>query len=68
VIFVESFLLNKWKELYIQSSFDDERRFAKIIAGWLEEMACQQKDFPPIIPDFQGQVSSNKLNYRVVYY
>ena len=60
--FVEStFLLNKWRDLYIQPSLDDKRRFAKIIAGWLGEMACQQKDFQPIIPDSQGEVSSNKL-------
>jgi len=32
-----------------------------MIAGWLGEMACQQKDFQPIIPDSQGEVSSNKL-------
>ena len=57
--FVEStFLLRK---LYIQPSLDDKRRFAKMIAGWLGEMACQQKDFQPIIPDSQGEVSSNKL-------
>jgi len=50
---VESFILNKWRELYIEPSFDDdERRFAKIIAGWLEELACYQKEFQPIIPDF----------------
>jgi len=47
--------------LYIQPSLDDKRRFAKMIAGWLGEMACQQKDFQPIIPDSQGEVSSNKL-------
>jgi len=44
--FVEStFLLNKWRKLYIQPSLDDKKRFAKIIAGWLGEMACHQKDF-----------------------
>jgi len=45
-------LLNiKWRELYIEPSFDDERRFAKIIAGWLEELAYNQKEFQPMIPD-----------------
>jgi len=38
-------LLNKWRELYIEPSFDDERRFAKIIAEWLEELACHQREF-----------------------
>jgi len=50
--FVESFILDKWREFYIEPSFDDEKRFAKIIAGWLGEMACHQKEFQPIIPDF----------------
>jgi len=36
--FLESFLLQKWRELYIQPSFDDERRFAKIIAGWVRRV------------------------------
>jgi len=57
VIFVESYLLNKWKELYIQPSFDDERRFAKTIARWLGKLSCYKKDFQPIIPDSPGQVS-----------
>ena len=52
--------------LKVSSTSDHERRFTKIIAGWLGEMACQQKDFQPIIPDSQGEVSSNGLNYRVV--
>jgi len=58
--------LNKWRELYIEPSFDDERRLAKTIGGWLEELAYHQKDFQPIIPDSQGQITCNKLNYRVV--
>jgi len=37
--------------LYIQPSFDDERRFAKIIAGWSGDLACHQKAFQPTIPD-----------------
>jgi len=52
--FVDSFLLNKWRELYIQPSFDDDGRFAKVIAGWLGGLACHQKDFQP---DSRGQVS-----------
>ena len=52
--FVDSFLLNKWRELYIQPSFDDDGRFAKVIAGWLGGLACHQKDFQP---DSHGQVS-----------
>jgi len=31
--FVERFLLHEGRELYIQPSFGDERRFAKITAG-----------------------------------
>ena len=41
-----------------------ERKFGKIIAGWVEELACFQKTFQPTIPDSRGQVSGNKFNYR----
>ena len=53
-----------------QPSFDVERRFAKIklfIAGWVGELACHQKAFQPTIHDSQGQVSSNKLSYKVYF-
>jgi len=43
----------------------NERKFGKIIAGWVEELACHQKTFQSTIPAYQGQLSGNKLNYRV---
>ena len=31
------------------------------------ELACHQKAFKPIIPDSQGQVSSNKIKFMVSF-
>jgi len=44
-----------------------EKRCAKIkiLLDGQGELACHQKAFQPTIPDSQGQVSSNKLSYRV---
>ena len=36
----------------------DERRFAKIIAGWLGRVPCHQKAFQPTIPDSQYILST----------
>jgi len=56
-ILLKVFLLHKWRELYIQPSFDDERRFAKIIAGWVKRVGMPSKSFSICkIPDSQGQV------------
>ena len=35
----------------VSSTSDHERRFAKIIAGWLGELACHQKAFQATISD-----------------
>ena len=43
--FVELFLLRKWRELYFQPSFDGERRFAKIIAGWVRRVGMPSESF-----------------------
>jgi len=39
------FQLHKWRELYIQPSFDDERRFAKTIAGWVGRVDMPSDSF-----------------------
>ena len=44
----------------------DERKFGKIMAGWWRCWHAIRK-LQPIIPDSQGQVSSDKLNYRVCF-
>ena len=51
--FVESFLLHKWRELYIQSSFDYERSFAKFFAaaGLVGRVGMPSLSFQPTIPD-----------------
>jgi len=42
---------------------NSKMKFGKIIAGWVAGMPSE--NIQPTIPDSQGQVSSNKLNYRV---
>ena len=39
----------------------------KLLLDGKGEVACYQKAFQLTIPDSQGQVSSNKLNYRVYF-
>ena len=54
------------EENYIQPPFDDERRFLKLLldaSGLVERVGMPS--FQPSIPDSQGQVSSNQLNYRL---
>ena len=51
VILLKVFLMHKWRELYIQSSFDDERSFAKIIAaaGLVGRVGMPSLSFQPTI-------------------
>ena len=60
--FVESFLLHKWRELYIQSSFDYERSFAKFFAaaGLVGRVGMPSLSFQPTIPD------SIKVSYPAI--
>jgi len=45
--FVDFFFWPKWRELYIQTSFNDERIFAKIITGWVGRGGMPSK--PPFL-------------------
>jgi len=64
VILLSFYYLNG--ENYIQPSFDDERRLLKLLldaSGLVGGIGMPP--FRPTIPDSQGQVSSNQLNYRI---